>query len=211
MKGPYFPRNYRAEAAQALLPWLSSRMPIPQSAQLGQSLDVRKGRTVIVAEDSADPRAGSSKGDARRCCNKVGTLTLALFVQGGSGPATAQLLANGPSIAHPPPAPTGFERALTVNDRYGLLTVNVSEVPFWLNGGDAFVHRRTTHGEDRFMLVDVATDVKRPAFDQARLAAVLNNASHKSYQADGSLRGRPMIHGTRWAAARRTPSSRYGN
>ncbi|NNH32338.1 hypothetical protein C9413_23615 [Rhizobium sp. SEMIA 4085] len=54
--------------------------------------------------------------------------------------------------------------------RHGLLTVNVPEVPFWLNGGDTF-YRRTTHGEHRFMLVDVATGV-RLAVDPARLAAV---------------------------------------
>ncbi|MCK1517560.1 hypothetical protein IVB22_34780 [Bradyrhizobium sp. 190] len=34
------------------------------------------------------------------------------------------------------------------------------------------------------MLVNAATGVKRPAFDQTRLAAALNEASHKSYQAD---------------------------
>lgn len=106
-----------------------------------------------------------ARSRAQRCCNKIGAFKLALFAR-ESGPPTAQALANVPSVAHPPPAPTGFERALTVNGR-GLLIVNVPEVvPFWLNGGDAFVYRRTTHGEHRFILVDVATGV-RLAVDQA--------------------------------------------
>ncbi|TIX86139.1 MAG: hypothetical protein E5V24_16405, partial [Mesorhizobium sp.] len=76
-----------------------------------------------------------------------------------------------------------FKRALTINDRYGGLTVNVPKMPFWLTGGEALVYRRTSHGEQQFMQVDAATGFKRPAFDQARLAAALNKVSHESYQA----------------------------
>ncbi|NRP75985.1 Prolyl tripeptidyl peptidase [Ensifer psoraleae] len=114
---------------------------------------------------------------------KIGALMLALFVQGGSELATAQALANGSNVAHALVGPADFERALTINDRYGALTVNVPEVPWWLAGADAFAYRRTTHGEHQFMLVDAATGLKRPAFDQARLAVALNKASYKSYQA----------------------------
>ncbi|TGV29379.1 S9 family peptidase, partial [bacterium M00.F.Ca.ET.168.01.1.1] len=57
------------------------------------------------------------------------------------------------------------------------------KMPFWLTGGEAFVYRRTSHGEQQFMQVDAATGFKRPAFDQARLAAALNKVSHESYQA----------------------------
>ncbi|WP_258598298.1 hypothetical protein [Mesorhizobium sp. AR07] len=57
-------------------------------------------------------------------------------------------------------------------------------MPFWLTAANAFVYRRTTRGEHQFILVDAATGVKQLAFDQARLAAALNKASHKSYQAD---------------------------
>ncbi|WP_192385828.1 DPP IV N-terminal domain-containing protein, partial [Mesorhizobium silamurunense] len=113
---------------------------------------------------------------------KIGALTRSLLTRGAWGSAT-QALANGSNGSHPPLTPTDFERALTINDRYGGLTVNVPEMPFWLTGGEAFVYRRTTHGEHQFMLVDAATGAKRPAFDQARLAAALNKASHKSYQA----------------------------
>ncbi|MCC8938848.1 DPP IV N-terminal domain-containing protein [Bradyrhizobium sp. Arg62] len=87
-------------------------------------------------------------------------------------------------IANPPLVQSDYERALTVGDRYGQLTVNVPDVPSWLPESEAFVYRRTTQGKRQFMLVNAATGVKRPAFDQIRLAAALNRRSHKNYKAD---------------------------
>ncbi|CCV13838.1 S9 family peptidase [Mesorhizobium sp. STM 4661] len=113
---------------------------------------------------------------------KIGALALALSIQGASGSATARALANGSNDAHPSLALSDLERALTINNRYRGL-VNVPERPFWLTGANAFAYRRTSHGEQQFMRVDAATGLKRAAFDQARLAAGLNEASHKSYQA----------------------------
>ncbi|PBB52029.1 S9 family peptidase, partial [Mesorhizobium loti] len=114
---------------------------------------------------------------------KIGASALASLIQEASGSATARVLANDSNGAHPPLALADFERALTINDRYSGLSANVPEMPFWLTGGEAFVYRRTSHGERQFMRVDAATGLKRAAFDQARLAAALNEASHKSYQA----------------------------
>ncbi|QND61773.1 hypothetical protein [Mesorhizobium huakuii] len=71
---------------------------------------------------------------------KTGALTLALLIQGASGSVTARALDNGPNGAPPPLALSDFERALTINDRYGGLTVNVPEGPFWLTP-DAFIYR----------------------------------------------------------------------
>ncbi|RUU92449.1 MAG: S9 family peptidase [Mesorhizobium sp.] len=109
--------------------------------------------------------------------SRIGALTRAAWR------SATQTLAKGSKSLHPTLAPADFKRALTINDRYGGLTVNVPKMPFWLTGGEAFVYRRTSHGEQQFMQVDAATGFKRPAFDQARLAAALNKVSHESYQA----------------------------
>ncbi|VIO68620.1 hypothetical protein CI1B_22430 [Bradyrhizobium ivorense] len=85
-------------------------------------------------------------------------------------------------VVNVPLARSDYERALTTADRYGQLTVNVPDVPFWLGEREAFVYRRTTHGEHQFILVDAEKGVKQPAFDQAGLAAALNRASHQNYQ-----------------------------
>ncbi|MGY4182826.1 dipeptidyl aminopeptidase/acylaminoacyl peptidase [Bradyrhizobium sp. USDA 4518] len=105
---------------------------------------------------------------------------LAMLVQPES--AAAHALAD--EIARPPLVQSDYERALTIGDRYGQLTVNLPEVPFWLPEGESFVYRRTTQGKRQFMLVNAATGVKRPAFDQIRLAAALNKRSHENYKAD---------------------------
>ncbi|MBP2429066.1 hypothetical protein JOH48_003018 [Bradyrhizobium elkanii] len=85
-------------------------------------------------------------------------------------------------VGNAPLARSDYERALTTADRYGRLIVNVPDVPFWLGEREAFVYRRTTHGRHQFILVDAEKGVKEPAFDQARLAAALNRASHQNYQ-----------------------------
>jgi len=111
---------------------------------------------------------------------KYGALMLALLALQDS--AAARTLPE--DIGTPPLAPSDYERALTIGARYRRLTVNVPDEPFWLREGEAFVYRRTTQGKHQFMLVNAATGVKQPAFDQARLAKALNRASHKNYKAD---------------------------
>lgn len=106
---------------------------------------------------------------------KFGALMLALLAQQEC--KAAQSLAD--DIVNAPVAQSDYERALA--GRYGRLTVNVPGVPFWLGEGEAFAYRRTTRGNHQFMLVDAGGGVKQPAFDQARLAAALNRASHKNY------------------------------
>ncbi|WP_026187669.1 S9 family peptidase [Ensifer sp. BR816] len=109
---------------------------------------------------------------------KIGALTLALFVEAGA--AGAQGLPNGPAPGDSPLALADFERALTINDRYRRLSVDLPEVPFWLSE-DTFAYRRSSHGEHEFLLVNAATGEKRPAFDQVRLAAALNKETHQSF------------------------------
>ncbi|MCZ4093133.1 S9 family peptidase [Sinorhizobium psoraleae] len=110
---------------------------------------------------------------------KIAGLTLALCIQGGAAPV--QALANDTGVVSSPLQPADFERALTINDRYGRLAV-FPDVPFWVNEGEAFAYRRTTHGRNEFILVNAATGEKRPAFDPVRLAAALNKASSLSFQ-----------------------------
>ncbi|WP_234685030.1 S9 family peptidase [Bradyrhizobium monzae] len=105
---------------------------------------------------------------------------LAILAQHAS--AAANVLAD--DIANPPLVQSDYERALTIGDRYGQLTVNVPDMPFWLSEGEAFVYRQTTQGKRQFTLINAATGVKRPAFDQIRLAAALNSMSHKTYKSD---------------------------
>lgn len=109
--------------------------------------------------------------------HRVGALMLALLAQQDS--KATQGLAE--DIVNAPLAQSDYERALTTEDRYGRLTVNLPHVPFWLGEGEAFVYRRTTQGKHQFMLVDAGRGVKQAAFDQARLAAALKRASHKNY------------------------------
>ncbi|WFU92133.1 hypothetical protein QA644_33585 (plasmid) [Rhizobium sp. CC1099] len=94
---------------------------------------------------------------------KIGALTLALFVEAGA--AGAQALPNAPAPAEPPLAVTDFGRALTTNDRYRRLSVNLPEVTF-RPSEYTFAYRRSSHGEPEFLLVKAATGEKRAAFDR---------------------------------------------
>ncbi|MDK1389292.1 prolyl oligopeptidase family serine peptidase [Sinorhizobium sp. 8-89] len=111
---------------------------------------------------------------------KVVALTLALFVQGVV--VAAQAVANGSAVVNAPLTPADFERALTMNDRYGRLAVNIPEMPFWQIKGDAFVYRRTTRDGHEFILVNAETGEKRVAFDHVRLAAALNEVTQHDFQ-----------------------------
>lgn len=109
---------------------------------------------------------------------KVLAVTVALLAQQEC--KAAQSLPE--DIVNAPLAQSDYERALTTEDRYARLTVNVPDVLFWLGEGDALVYRRTTRGKQQFIFVDAGRGVRQPAFDQARLATALNRASHKHYR-----------------------------
>ncbi|MGX5806010.1 hypothetical protein ACWGS9_33090 [Bradyrhizobium sp. Arg314] len=113
---------------------------------------------------------------------KSALLVLSMIAQLGSAIASAG--ESGSGTAHPALAPADFERALTVNDRYAKLTVNIPKETFWLSEGHAFVYSRVTHGKRELIGVDALTGQSRPAFDQARLAAALTD--HTNFEA-GSL------------------------
>jgi dipeptidyl aminopeptidase/acylaminoacyl peptidase len=53
----------------------------------------------------------------------------------------------------------------------------------WGNGGDQFWYRRTVPGGHEFVVVEVATLHKGPAFDHGRLATALSTATGETYEA----------------------------
>ena len=98
-----------------------------------------------------------------------------------AAPALAQSSAGSPPQAAPTPA--DYQRALTLGDSYGKLSVDLPDDPVWQPDGNTLVYRKTSHGEHEFMVVDAASGTKRPAFDHARLASALSAAAHKPYKA----------------------------
>ncbi len=67
-----------------------------------------------------------------------------------------------------------YERALSLRDRYQNLTVNVPEPATWVGKTGRFHYRKSVNGGHEFVLVDAATQARRPAFDHERLARALS-------------------------------------
>jgi len=76
-----------------------------------------------------------------------------------------------------------YNRALTLQKKYSALVLNQPDVPVWLKGGDHFLYRKSVEGGHEFVVYDAATLTKRPAFDEAKLAAALSAASGQHYTA----------------------------
>jgi dipeptidyl aminopeptidase/acylaminoacyl peptidase len=74
-------------------------------------------------------------------------------------------------------AETGMERALTLRERWTWLTENVADPAHWIERTGLFHYRKTVPDGFAFILCDAATQQKRPAFDQARLASALAKAT----------------------------------
>ncbi len=84
----------------------------------------------------------------------------------------ALLAAQGPSAAD-------YERGLDVQKKYTGLVLHLPDRPVWIEGSERFVYRRSIAGGHEFLLVDAETRTQQPAFDHARLAAVLSKALHE--------------------------------
>jgi len=69
--------------------------------------------------------------------------------------------------------PADYERALDLQQKYRGLVLHQPDEPQWSTDADRFVYRRTIHGGHEFVLVDAEKQSEAPAFDHARLAAVL--------------------------------------
>ena len=63
-----------------------------------------------------------------------------------------------------------YQRAMTLRDKYTGKAIHVAEAPRWIEQTSRFYYRRSVKGGNEWILVDGATQEKKPAFDHARLA-----------------------------------------
>lgn len=92
-----------------------------------------------------------------------------------------------PATAAGAAAPTAltaadYARARGLQARYTGRARGVADTPTWLPSG-TFWYRVSVDGGHRFVLLDPASRQKRPAFDEARVAAALGRAAGASYTA----------------------------
>jgi hypothetical protein len=66
-----------------------------------------------------------------------------------------------------------YERSRALRDRLQNLTANVPGPATWIGSTNRFWYRKTVKGGAEFVVVDAATQEKRPAFDHGKLAAAL--------------------------------------
>lgn len=69
------------------------------------------------------------------------------------------------------------------NDGMTRLVRNLSVDPHWIDGSDVFRYRREPEHGHEFMRVDAATAAIEPAFDHARIAALLAAATRSASRA----------------------------
>jgi dienelactone hydrolase len=71
-----------------------------------------------------------------------------------------------------------YARAANLTKKYHGLTEGVTDAPSWIEGEHAMIYSRTVAGGHQFVLYNVDTGSKEPAFDHAKLAAGLDDAAH---------------------------------
>src|SRR5438552_1652902 len=76
-----------------------------------------------------------------------------------------------------------YARANALRDKYEGLAVNVPGPATWLGQSHRFWYRRTVKGGAEFVVFDVDTEQRQPAFDHQRLAASLSTAAGHTYSA----------------------------
>src|SRR5690242_12402332 len=87
------------------------------------------------------------------------------------------LVLGGPAIAKGTLA--DYQRAMTLRDKYNNKAYNVAEAPRWIEQTSRFYYRRSVKGGNEWILVDGATQEKKPAFDHARLAEAIAKAANR--------------------------------
>jgi dipeptidyl aminopeptidase/acylaminoacyl peptidase len=87
------------------------------------------------------------------------------------------------TIPTAPVSRADYERAAALKDRYKGLALNIAESPTWIDKTDLFWYRRSVEGGHDFVLVDAETQAKKPAFDEAKVAASLSAAGGHAYTA----------------------------
>ncbi|HEX3878912.1 MAG TPA: DPP IV N-terminal domain-containing protein [Bryobacteraceae bacterium] len=79
--------------------------------------------------------------------------------------------------------PEDYARSEGLREAWMYLTKNVADPARWLGDSKQFVYRKTVPGGFDFVIMDAETLQKKPAFDQARLAAALTKATGATYTA----------------------------
>src|SRR4030095_5253564 len=69
-----------------------------------------------------------------------------------------------------------YQRAMGLRERYESVSVNVAQPATWIEKPSQFWYRKTVRGGNEFVLVDAATQQKKPPFDHQRLADALSAA-----------------------------------
>jgi dipeptidyl aminopeptidase/acylaminoacyl peptidase len=87
------------------------------------------------------------------------------------------LLAFAPWLALAQVTPTDYERARTLREKLQGLAIDIPGPASWIENTDRFWYRKSVKGGHEFVLVDAATQTKKPAFDHARLATSLSAAT----------------------------------
>jgi dienelactone hydrolase len=77
-----------------------------------------------------------------------------------------------PAVLYAQGTAVDYERSRALRDKLQNLTVNVPGPANWM-GSTRFWYRKTVKGGAEFVVVDAATQEKRPAFDHAKVAAAL--------------------------------------
>jgi dipeptidyl aminopeptidase/acylaminoacyl peptidase len=72
-----------------------------------------------------------------------------------------------------------YQRAMTLRDKYDGLAINIADAPRWIGETSRFYYRRTVKGGHEWILVEGATQEKRPAFDHVRLAEAIATATKR--------------------------------
>src|SRR5688572_24189110 len=81
-----------------------------------------------------------------------------------------------PTSTHAQGTLADYRRAAGIDARLADLTINVADAPTWIASTNQLWYRKTVQGGSEFVLVDAATQQKRPAFDHERLARALASA-----------------------------------
>jgi len=78
-----------------------------------------------------------------------------------------------------------YERANGLRAKFQGLALNIPDRSNWIEKTGRFWYRKTVKGGNEFVIVDAAKASKKPAFDQAKLAAALSTATGEKYTAVG--------------------------
>ena len=97
-------------------------------------------------------------------------------------PLAAALLLAGPLRAQGTAA--DYARAEGLRDRYAHVIVDAVDQVRWIDSTPRFWYRKSTPRGSAFVVVDAESKQKRPAFDQARLAAALAKVLHRPVDGD---------------------------